>query len=109
MANLGFIGLGAMGSRMVKRLLDAGHTLTGYNRTKSKAQWLLDIGMRWGDTPQAVVEQADITFSMVTNTAALKAVTEGPDGILVGLGPGKTYIDMSTVSPVASRELAAQV
>lgn len=109
MANLGFVGLGVMGSRMVKRLLDAGHTLTGYNRTKSKAQWLLDVGMRWGDTPRAVIEQADVTFSMVTNTAALKAVTEGPEGILTGLGPGKIYIDMSTVSPAASRELAAQV
>ena len=106
MANLGFIGLGVMGSRMVKRLLEAGHTVTGYNRTKSKGQWLLDAGMQWGDTPRAVVETSDITLSMVTNTAALKAVAEGLDGILAGLGPGKIYIDMSTVSPAASRELA---
>ena len=98
-----------MGSRMVKRLLDAGHTVTGYNRTRSKAQWLLDAGMRWGDTPRAVAEAADITLSMVTNTAALKAVAEGPDGILAGLGPGKIYVDMSTVSPAASRELASQI
>ena len=58
MAHLGFIGLGVMGSRMVKRLLDAGHTVTGYNRTRSKAQWLLELGMRWGETPAAVA-QAD--------------------------------------------------
>ena len=51
MANLGFVGLGVMGSRMAKRLLDAGHSVTGYNRTKSKAQWLLDLGMKWADTP----------------------------------------------------------
>ncbi len=109
MANLGFVGLGVMGSRMAKRLLDAGHTVTGYNRTKSKGQWLLDAGMKWGDTPCIVAEVADVTFSMVTNTAALQAVTDGPDGLLAGLGSGKIYVDMSTVSPVASRDLAARV
>jgi 3-hydroxyisobutyrate dehydrogenase-like beta-hydroxyacid dehydrogenase len=109
MANLGFVGLGVMGSRMVKRLLDAGHTVTGYNRTKSKAHWLLDAGMKWGETPAAVAHNADFIFTMVTNTEALKAVTSGPDGILAGLGPGKVYIDMSTVSPAASRTLAAEV
>jgi 3-hydroxyisobutyrate dehydrogenase-like beta-hydroxyacid dehydrogenase len=109
MANLGFVGLGVMGSRMVKRLLDAGHTVTGYNRTPSKAQWLLDAGMRWGDSPRAVAQAADITLSMVTNTAALKAVTEGADGILAALRSGKVYVDMSTVSPATSRDLSARV
>ena len=109
MANLGFVGLGAMGGRVTKRLLDAGHTVTGYNRTKSKAQWLLDAGMRWGESPGAVAETADVVFTMVTNTAALREVFTGPDGILAGLGDGKIYIDMSTVSPAASRHLAAQV
>ena len=109
MANLGYIGLGVMGGRMAKRLLDAGHTVTGYNRTKSKAQWLLDAGMVWADSPRAVAEAADITFSMVTNTEALQSITEGPDGVLAGLGSGKIYVDMSTVSPVFSQELAKQV
>ena len=109
MANLGFVGLGVMGSRMVKRLLQAGHAVTGYNRTKSKAQWLLDAGMRWADTPAAVARAAEIVFTMVTDTNALKAVASGPDGILAGLGSGKIYVDMSTVSPAASRDLAAQV
>ena len=109
MANLGFVGLGAMGGRVTKRLLDAGHTVTGYNRTKSKARWLLDAGMRWGESPRAVAESVDIVFTMVTNTAALHEVFNGPDGILAGLGKGKIYIDMSTVSPAASRHLAAQV
>jgi 3-hydroxyisobutyrate dehydrogenase len=98
-----------MGSRMVQRLLAAGHRVTGYNRTKSKAQRLLDAGMEWGDTPRAVAQAADIIFSMVTNTPALEAVTGGPDGIVAGLGAGKIYIDMSTVSPAASREVARQV
>jgi len=109
MANLGFVGLGVMGSRMAKRLLDAGHTVTGYNRTQSKAQWLLDAGMKWGDSPRAVAEASDVVLSMVTNTAALHAVALGADGILAGLSRGKIYVDMSTVSPAASRELAQQV
>ncbi|MBE7555787.1 MAG: NAD(P)-dependent oxidoreductase [Anaerolineales bacterium] len=109
MANLGYVGLGVMGSRMVKRLLDAGHSVTGYNRTKEKAGWLIEAGMQWTDSPRAVAQAADITFSMVTNTEAVKAITQGPDGILAGLGPGKIYVDMSTMSPGYSQELAAQV
>src|SRR3984893_16922937 len=109
MANLGFVGLGAMGGRVTKRLLDAGHTVTGYNRTKSKAQWLLDAGMRWGESPRAVAESVDVVFTMVTNTTALHEVFNGPDGILAGLGKGTIFIDMSTVSPAASRHLASQV
>ena len=98
-----------MGSRMAKRLLDAGHDVTGYNRTKSKAQWLLNAGMKWGDTPRAVASAAEITISMVANTQALQAVTSGAEGILAGLDAGKIYIDMSTVSPAASRDIARQV
>ncbi len=89
MAKLGFVGLGAMGGRVTKRLLDAGHTVTGYNRTKSKAQWLLDAGMRWGESPRAVAETADVVFTMVTNTAALHEVFNGPEGILAGLSENR--------------------
>ncbi len=109
MANLGFIGLGTMGGKMVRRLLNAGHTVTGYNRTKSRGDWLVEMGMLWGDTPRQVAEAADVTFTMVANTQALEAVTGGTDGILAALGPGKVYIDMSTVSPAASRALSIQV
>ncbi len=109
MAKLGFVGLGVMGSRMVKRLLDAGHQVTGYNRTKSKAEWLLEAGMTWGESPCAVAEAADVCFSMVTNTEALRSINEGPESLLSGLSQGKVYIDMSTVSPAYSQELAQQV
>ena len=109
MANIGFIGLGVMGSRIVKRLLDAGHSVTGYNRTKSKAQGLLDAGMKWGDSPQAVAKTVDVVFTMVSNTSALQAVTGGSDGLLAGLRPGAIFVDMSTVSPEVIRSLAAQV
>ena len=109
MANLGFVGLGVMGGNMVARLLEKGHKVTGYNRTRSKAQWLIDRGMKWADSPRAVSAAVDFTFSMVTNAAAMHAIAEGPDGILAGLGPNKIWIDMSTVSPAVSRELATKV
>ncbi len=109
MAKLGFIGLGAMGGRVAKRLLDAGHTVTGYNRTRERAQWLLDAGMRWGETPRAVAEASDVFFTMVTDTKALYSVVEGEQGLLAGLGPGKVYVDMSTISPAASKQLATRV
>lgn len=108
-ANLGFIGLGVMGGGIAKRLLNAGHAVTGYNRTKSKALWLLEGGMKWAHSPRGVAEAAETIFTMLTDTAALYAVTRGPDGLLAGLGRGKIYIDMSTVSPAASRELATEV
>jgi 3-hydroxyisobutyrate dehydrogenase-like beta-hydroxyacid dehydrogenase len=109
MTTIGYIGLGDMGGGMVKRLLAAGHTVTGYNRTKSKAEPYIEQGMKWADSPREVAEASDIVFSMVTNTKAVQAVTQGPDGILAGLSPGKIYVDMSTMSPQYSQELAAQV
>jgi 3-hydroxyisobutyrate dehydrogenase-like beta-hydroxyacid dehydrogenase len=108
MTKIGFVGLGVMGSRIVKRLLDAGYPVTGYNRTRAKADWLLEAGMQWAGSPREAAQAADIVFSMVTNTRALQAVTQDADGILAGLRPGKIYIDMSTASPAASRALAEQ-
>jgi len=109
MANLGFVGLGTMGGQMVNRLLSKGHTVTGYNRTRAKAQWLIDKGMRWADSPRAVAQAADVTFAMVTNSAAVTAIMEGNDGLLAGLGPGKIFVDISTVSPNVSRAFAERV
>src|SRR6059036_1409625 len=109
MANLGYVGLGVMGGQMASRLLDKGHAVTGYNRTRSKAEWLLERGLKWANSPREVSQAADVTFVMVTNSASLEAVATGPDGVLAGLGPGKVLIDMSTVSPAVSRALAAKV
>jgi len=109
MAKLGFIGLGVRGGNMVARLLEKGHTVTGYNRTRSKAQWLIDRGMKFAESPRGVAEASDITFTMVTNSTALAAVTGGPTGSLTGLSAGKYHVDMSTVSPDVSRALAAKV
>jgi 3-hydroxyisobutyrate dehydrogenase-like beta-hydroxyacid dehydrogenase len=109
MTTIGFIGLGAMGSRIAGRLLDAGHDVYGTNRTRQKAERLIDLGLQWRDTPREVAGAADVVFSMVTDDDALDAITLGPDGILAGLAEGKVYVDMSTVSPRASQELAARV
>jgi 3-hydroxyisobutyrate dehydrogenase-like beta-hydroxyacid dehydrogenase len=98
-----------MGGNMVARLLEKGHTLTGYNRTRSKAQRLIDKGMKFADSPMMVAAESDVIFTMVTNAAALVAVTEGVDGLLAGMGPRKFLVDMSTVSPDVSRALAAKV
>jgi 3-hydroxyisobutyrate dehydrogenase-like beta-hydroxyacid dehydrogenase len=108
MTKIGYVGLGDMGSRMVKRLLEAGHGVLGWNRTRSKAEWLIEAGMEWGESPRAIAEACDIIFTMVTNTKAVEAVTQGEDGIIAGLKEGKIYIDMSTMSPKYSRELAEQ-
>jgi 3-hydroxyisobutyrate dehydrogenase-like beta-hydroxyacid dehydrogenase len=109
MTNLGYVGLGAMGGQMVARLLEKGHAVTGHNRTKSKAQWLIDKGMKWADSPREVAAAADITFSMVTDSSAVEKICGGENGLLAGLGPGKILVDMSTVSPAVSRGLAARV
>ncbi len=108
MTKIGFIGLGAMGSRIAGRLLDA-HEVYGTNRSTAKASDLVTRGMAWRATPRETAEAAEVIFSMVTDDAALEAVTSGPDGILAGLRPGQVYVDMSTVSPQASRELARHV
>jgi 3-hydroxyisobutyrate dehydrogenase-like beta-hydroxyacid dehydrogenase len=109
MANLGYVGLGAMGGNMADLLMTKGHTVTGYNRTSSKAGWLLKKGMTLAASPKAVAQAADVIFVMVTNSAADEAVFNGPDGLLAAMAPGKVVIDMSTVSPAISRSLAAKV
>lgn len=106
MANIGYVGLGVMGGNMVDRLLGAGHSVTGFNRTRSKAQWLIDKGMKFVETPAAVCAASDFVISMVTNSAALAEIAEGPHGILGALKPGQIWIDMSTVAPAKARELA---
>jgi 3-hydroxyisobutyrate dehydrogenase-like beta-hydroxyacid dehydrogenase len=108
-ADLGYVGLGVMGSSVVRRLLDAGHTVTVWNRTAEKAEPLLEGGAQWADSPREVAERSEMVFTMVTNTDAVRAVTEGPDGILAGLAPGKLYVDMSTASPANTRALAERV
>jgi 3-hydroxyisobutyrate dehydrogenase-like beta-hydroxyacid dehydrogenase len=109
MANLGFVGLGVMGSEMVLRLLEKGHTVTGYNRTRAKAARLIEKGMTWAGSPREVAAASDFTFCMVTNSTALEMIVEGADGILAALAPGKILIDMSTVSPTFSRSVTAKV
>ena len=109
MANLGYVGLGAMGGNMAELLIAKGHKVTGYNRTASKADWLVKKGMTLAASPKAVAQAADVIFVMVTNSAADEAVMNGPDGLLAAMAPGKVVVDMSTVSPAVSKALAAKV
>jgi 3-hydroxyisobutyrate dehydrogenase-like beta-hydroxyacid dehydrogenase len=106
--NIGFVGLGAMGSLIVPRLLAAGHAVIGWNRSRNKAQPLIEAGMKVAETPRSVAEQSEIVFSIVTDAAAVKAVALGPDGIISGLRKGGIYVDMSTIDPDASRSIAAE-
>jgi len=106
---IGFIGLGRMGGNMAARLLAAGYPIYGEEQTRADAQGLIQRGLRWRDTPREVAEAADIVFTSLPDDEVLEAVASGPDGILAGLAAGKIWVDMSTVSPRASRELAARV
>ena len=108
MTRIGVVGLGSMGAPLAARLLP-GNEVQGTNRTRAKAGALIEQGMIWRDTPREAAAAAQVVFSMVTDDAALAAITSGPDGILAGLSPGSIYVDMSTVSPQASRELAGRV
>jgi 3-hydroxyisobutyrate dehydrogenase-like beta-hydroxyacid dehydrogenase len=106
---LGFIGLGHMGGNMAARLLAAGYPVYGEARHREQAESLLDAGLQWCDTPREVAEAAEIVFTSLPDDDALKQVASGPDGLLSGLAAGRIWVDMSTVSPRASRELAERV
>jgi 3-hydroxyisobutyrate dehydrogenase-like beta-hydroxyacid dehydrogenase len=105
---VGFVGLGAMGAGIVARLIAAGHAVTGWNRTKEKAEPLLKLGMRRAESPREAAAGADVVFSIVTDAAAVRAVALGEDGIIAGLPRSGAYLDMSTISPDASRVIAAE-
>ena len=101
MSTVAFVGLGAMGSRMARRLLDAGHDLVVWNRSPEKAAELVRSSAALADSPADAALRADVVITMLSDPAALRAVVEGPDGIAAGLGSGGTLIDMSTVGPDA--------
>jgi 3-hydroxyisobutyrate dehydrogenase-like beta-hydroxyacid dehydrogenase len=106
--NVGFIGLGDMGQAIVPRLLEAGHRVTGWNRTKEKAEPLLKRGMLWADSPRRLASGSDVVFSIVTDSAAVKALALGENGIISGLRKDGVYLDMSTIDPEASRAVGAE-
>ncbi len=105
---IGFVGLGAMGAGIVERLLQAGHNVTGWNRTAEKGAPLVAQGMRWADSPREAAAHAEIVFSIVTDARAVRAVALGPDGVISGLAPGGVFLDMSTIAPDDSRAIAAE-
>jgi 3-hydroxyisobutyrate dehydrogenase-like beta-hydroxyacid dehydrogenase len=106
---IGFVGLGRMGGNMAARFLAAGYTVYGEAADRKLVQELEHDGLQWRETPRAVAEAADVVFTSIPNDEVLELVASGPDGILAGLSAGKLWVDMSTVSPRASRELAERV
>lgn len=105
---IGFVGLGAMGAGIVSRLLAAGYTVTGWNRTKSKAEALIKGGMKWAESPRIAASQSEIIFSIVTDATAVRDVALGPNGIIKGLPKNGIYLDMSTIAPDSSRAIASE-
>jgi len=107
LVNIGFVGLGAMGQVIVSRLLAAGYAVTGWNRSRERAAPLIERGMRPAESAAAVAAASEVTFSIVTDGAAVKAVALGENGVLAGIRPGCVYVDMGTISPEVTREVAA--
>jgi 3-hydroxyisobutyrate dehydrogenase-like beta-hydroxyacid dehydrogenase len=106
---IGFVGLGHMGGNMAARFLAAGYTVFGEERNRATAQGLEHEGLQWRDTPREAAEAADILFTSLPDDRVLETVASGPDGVLAGLAADEVWVDMSTVSPRASRELAERV
>lgn len=106
-ARIAFLGTGYMGARMARRLLDAGYPLTVYNRTREKAAPLAEHGATLAESPRRAAERADVVMSSLGDDAAVRDVLRGPDGAIAGARPGTILIDLSTVLPATSREMAA--
>lgn len=108
MQRIGFVGLGLMGQHMARRLLEAGHPLTVWNRTPEKAKTLVTSGATWADSAKAVARASEIVITMITDSAASEQVACGPHGILEDAQPGLILIDMSSITPEMSRSIAAR-
>jgi 3-hydroxyisobutyrate dehydrogenase-like beta-hydroxyacid dehydrogenase len=108
-ATLGFVGLGNMGGNMAARLLAAGYAVHGESRRREEAEHLIEQGLGWCDTPRELAEAADVVFTSLPDDQVVEEVASGPDGVLAGLAKGKTWVEVSTVSPGKSRDVAARV
>jgi 3-hydroxyisobutyrate dehydrogenase-like beta-hydroxyacid dehydrogenase len=103
---IGFAGLGAMGAGIARRIADAGYEVQVWNRTQAKAQPLIDAGLGWAATPRELAETSDVLFTMLTDSRAIEATSEGDDGLLAGLRRGTVWADLSTIAPDVSVSLA---
>jgi 3-hydroxyisobutyrate dehydrogenase-like beta-hydroxyacid dehydrogenase len=103
---IGFVGLGHMGGSMALRYLAAGYPVYGTSRSRERTAGLEAQGLRWRATPREVAAAVDVVASSLPDDAALEAAASGPDGIVAGLADGKTWMELSTVSPAASRRQA---
>jgi 3-hydroxyisobutyrate dehydrogenase-like beta-hydroxyacid dehydrogenase len=109
METIGFVGLGHMGGNMAARYLDEGYTVYGNASGRDGAQWLIEKGLRWADTPREIAASAPIVMTSLPNDDVVRSVAEGESGLIAGLGDGSVWADLSTISPSASRQLAQRV
>ena len=109
MKRIGFIGLGLMGSGMSRNLLKAGYPVTVWNRTESKMRHLVEAGAKAAKSPRDVAKGSDVVVAMVTDSVDVEEVLLGPSGAVHGAKKGDVFIDMSTISPIATREMAARL
>lgn len=107
--NVGFIGLGTMGAPMAANVLRRGHALTVWNRTAGRDAALVEAGARRAATPAEAARGADVVVLMLADPPAVRAVVDGPNGVVAGLGPGALVVDMSTVDPATARAVDAAV
>ena len=105
---IGFIGLGIMGSRMAVNLQKADHKLIIYNRTKQKAEALIKEGAEWCDTPAQLAPKVDILFTMLAHPDAVSQVAFGDNGYIENMKPHAMWVDCSTVNPSFSKTMAAE-
>ncbi len=109
METIGFVGLGHMGGNMAARYLDEGYTVYGNASGRDGAQWLIEKGLRWADTPREIAASAQIVMTSLPNDDVVRSVAEGESGLIAGLGDESVWADLSTISPSASRQLAQSV
>ena len=108
-ATIGFVGLGIMGLPMSKNLVDAGYDVVGHNRSQESVEELVEYGGERADSPQEVAERTDTVITCLPDSPVVESIVRSDDGILAGLSEGMTVIDMSTISPTATEELAAEI
>ena len=108
MKKIGFVGTGVMGSSMVKHLLNAGYAVTVYNRTKEKAQAVIDAGAKWADTPKEVASQSDVVLTIVGYPTDVEEVYFGEEGIFQGLQKSTILIDLTTSTPSLAKKIAEE-
>ena len=109
MKRIGFIGLGIMGKPMAKNLIDAGYELIVYDINENALDEVVNYGAKKGNSPKEIAENSDVIITMLPNSPHVRAVALGENGIIEGAREGQVFIDMSSIAPLVSREIAEEL